>query len=155
MTDEYTCLSFRMDGPDQRPFLRDLLLNHAPPHRTILPDGEVWEWLNKKPEKEGQVTTPNEEDAWAQIDAISRKYTKEWLPRKDLRVRALGTERCVELGLGEMNDKFQMGQDMMDFHITQRNVGTMRELAATLIEACDFVEQANPKWATGLSGPPR
>jgi NADPH-dependent 7-cyano-7-deazaguanine reductase QueF len=33
------------------------------------------------------------------------------------------------------------------YHTTQRNVTTMRELAAAILATCDFVEHCNPAWA--------
>lgn len=72
-------------------------------------------------------------DAWKQLDDLQRKYTQEIEVRRDLVVTALGTERGVRLTLGARS--------------TQRNVSTMRELAQALLEACAFVEDANPEWA--------
>ena len=85
-------------------------------------------------------------DAWEQADVLRRRFTKEWLVRADLRVRALGTERCVEFGLGDTHDG--LNRFRMRFETTRRNVGTMREVAAALIAACDFVDEANPQWAS-------
>lgn len=89
-------------------------------------------------------------DAWRQHDDLLRRYTKEWLVRPDLQVRALATERAVEFGLGELGEgKLTDLTGMLAWHFTTRrgNVSTMRELALTLWSACDFVDASNPKWA--------
>jgi hypothetical protein len=92
-------------------------------------------------------------DAWKQLDDLQRKYTKEVEVRSDLVVTALGLERGVRVTLIQTN----YGQDPLhkrrhQYHSTQRNVSTMREFAQALLDACDFVDSANPGWAS-QSGP--
>jgi hypothetical protein len=96
------------------------------------------------------VTGP-EVDAWKQMHDLQDRYTREWEVRSDLEVTALGTERSVRLRVGDWSFN-KMKAFTPEPQITDRNVGTMRELAAALNAACDFVEQANPKWA-GLQTP--
>jgi hypothetical protein len=83
-------------------------------------------------------------DAWLQSFELRQKYTKEIEVRKDLQVYGLGTERTVRLALGYPLDH----DPIMRFKTIDRNVATMRELAHALLEACDFVEQSNPEWAS-------
>lgn len=68
-------------------------------------------------------------DAWEQLDDLRHKYGMEWNFRDDLFVFADGCERHI----------------MLNNH--QHNVCTVREYIAILEEACDFVEQVNPKWS--------
>lgn len=69
------------------------------------------------------------DDAWKQLHDLEEKYTRVWEFRPDLDVVAVGTERCVVL------------------NGVPHNVGTVREYVAVLVEACDFVDKANPTWA--------
>ena len=84
-------------------------------------------------------------DAWQQRADLLDRFHEEWNVRHDLRVEALACDRGVRLGLAypRTGDPF----DMREWHTTQRNVGTMRELAQALLAACDFVDAANPEWA--------
>jgi hypothetical protein len=84
-------------------------------------------------------------DAWEQLDELYRKFTRRWEVRTDLKVTARATDRTVELGLAEPLLKLH---EMRRWHVTTRNVVTMRDLAKCLNAACDFVENANPKWAS-------
>lgn len=87
-------------------------------------------------------------DAWKQLDDLEEKYTKEVEVRPDLVVTALGLERGVMFTLLETDHDYDtLDKRHYRHHSTQRNVSTMRELAQALLDACDFVEQANPKWA--------
>ena len=91
-------------------------------------------------------------DAWKQQDDLLRRFTKEWKVRADLRVTAHATERGVELEVGELREDYRGSLDIRGrfiWHSTdKRNVSTMRELANTLLAACDFVDESNPKWAS-------
>lgn len=88
-------------------------------------------------------------DAWQQLDDLQEKYTREVDVRHDLLVTALGLERGVKLTLMETNyNKAPLDKDRYRYHSTQRNVSTMRELAQALLDACDFVDQSNPVWAS-------
>lgn len=91
-------------------------------------------------------------DAWWQHDHLMRKYTKEWSPRSDLRVVAQATERGVELWIGELRPDWRGTLDIRGEYIWHssgcRSVITMRELAACINAACNFVETRNPKWAS-------
>lgn len=84
-------------------------------------------------------------DAWLQHDELLNKYTMEWEVRDDLHVVALACDRTVRFDLRHAPPKDEWG--MGSWYSTQRNVGTMRELAAAIIEACDFVDASNPQWA--------
>jgi hypothetical protein len=89
-------------------------------------------------------------DAWKQEHDLHEKFTKEWDVRPDLSVVALACDRTVRFDLRYSDDgPLKMGR----WHSTQRNVGTMRELANALLDACDFVEASNPKW-TARKGEP-
>ena len=78
-------------------------------------------------------TSDYENDAWYVHRKLLELYTKTFKPRNDITVVARGCHRSVELEL----DSF-LGRS--------HNIGTMRELAQALIDACDFVEASNPKW---------
>jgi len=82
-------------------------------------------------------------DAWKQEYELIKKYSTSVDVRPDLRVVALGCDRVVQFSLAYPPDEHGMRR----WHTTTRNVGTMRELAHALLEACDFVERANPTWA--------
>ncbi len=91
-----------------------------------------------------------EADAWKQAFDLNKRFTQTWEVRSDLEVTALGTKRNVRLRVGDWSFN-AMKQDPRDYtaepQITDRNVSTMRELANAILAACDFVDQANPKWA--------
>lgn len=101
-------------------------------------------------------TDRHSKDAWWKIREIWRKNSKEWEVRKDLVVTALGPTRCVRLRVGEWSFN-KMRANARDHKpepkITERNVGTMRELALAIWAACDFVEEVNPEWAKDLGEP--
>lgn len=89
-------------------------------------------------------------DAWEQHHDLVERYTKEWEPRPDLRVDAYGLDRSVRVSVGNLRDSqsplSKLGR--YDWHSSgQRNVSTMRELAESILAACDFVEGCNPQWA--------
>lgn len=90
-------------------------------------------------------------DAWAQLDDLLKQYTKRWEVRPDLAVLAHATKYCVELRMGEPRNNdhddplSKIGR--YRWHVTNRNVGTMKELAQALLKACEFVEESNQKWA--------
>lgn len=85
-------------------------------------------------------------DAWQQLYDLISEYTREWRPRDDLHVIAHATDRCVEFILWDQ--KPPAGSlEMRRYRSTKRNVGTMRELAEAILDACDFVEESNPEWA--------
>lgn len=88
-----------------------------------------------------------EPDAWKQHDQLVRKFTADWEVRSDLRIVALACDRAVRLEIASgVNAKFS---ELPNWHDSgPRNVSTMRELAYALLEACDFVEKANPTWAS-------
>ncbi len=85
------------------------------------------------------------DDAWKKMDDLRRANTPTWEPRNDLRVTAYGCGRVVRLEIGEPT---KIGLSKFHWNGTTRNISTMRELAHALLEACDFVEQANPGWAS-------
>lgn len=83
-------------------------------------------------------------DAWKQLHDLLGANTTSLDVRHDLSVTAHGCNRSVELNLAYHTDDVGMRR----WHSTgERNVGTMRELAQALLDACDFVEQVNPTWA--------
>jgi hypothetical protein len=85
-------------------------------------------------------------DAWEQLHDLWEENSKEWKVRPDLKVFARGPDRGVELRVGTSKRKV-MDQTFWNFYTTDRNVGTMRELAQALLDACDFVDAVNPEWA--------
>lgn len=85
----------------------------------------------------------SKQDAWRQQHELLEKFTTMVDVRADLRVTALACERTVRFSLGCPPNE----HGRRHWHETQRNVGTMRELAKALNEACDFVEMSNPVWA--------
>lgn len=93
------------------------------------------------------------DDAWKQHHDLLEKYTQEWTPRVDLKVWAHATDRAVEIEVGERRVPEPEGLTKLTKWIWhgsgQRNVGTMRELAHAILEACDFVDESNPVWAEG------
>jgi hypothetical protein len=98
----------------------------------------------------------NLKDAWKQKDDLIKKYTKEWQVRPDLLVTALAWDRGVQLEVGKFESPklSPRGKPYRrpNYAITNRNVTTMRELAQALLDACDFVIESNPEWAS-KSGP--
>lgn len=87
-------------------------------------------------------------DAWKQLDDLRTKYTTETEIRPNLIVTALGLERTVRLTFVETDTRVgEADKRRRRYHSTQRNVSTMRELAEAILEACYFVECANPEWA--------
>lgn len=91
-------------------------------------------------------------DAWKQYDNLYCKYTQEWNPRPDLKIIAHGLGRDVEIQIGERrepnSDKWAPLGKFIWHSAGPRNVSTMRELAQSLLDACDFVDESNPKWAS-------
>lgn len=91
-------------------------------------------------------------DAWHQLHVLLGRYTKEWKPRPDLRVTAHATDRNVEVEIGDRRENYSGPLDIRGRHIWHsagnRSVGTMRELAACIVAACDFVDESNPEWAS-------
>lgn len=83
-----------------------------------------------------------EPDAWRQAHELHQRFTTKVDVRADLRVMAHACDRTVSFGLGYERTDFGGWR----FHTTKRNVGTMRELANALLDACDFVEESNPEW---------
>lgn len=84
-----------------------------------------------------------EADAWQQYADLHERFTLANEVRPDLRVVALACQRGVRLELAE----FREDGERVWSTSGKRNVATMRELAAALIAACDFVDAANPEWA--------
>lgn len=94
-------------------------------------------------------------DAWEQVHRLWEEYTKDWQVRPDLKVTALGTDRTVRLAVGR-DPMYSLDPHPnpveRQFAVTDRNVNTMRELAEALLAACDFVDAANPEWASRRIG---
>ncbi len=90
-------------------------------------------------------------DAWKKLHDLLNRYTKEWDVRPDLSVTAHATDRGVEIQIGKRREDYRGKMDGRGEYAWQssgpRNVSTMRELAAAIITACDFVDESNPKWA--------
>lgn len=84
-------------------------------------------------DEHGEIAPPDV-DVWKQVHDLWKAYSRKWKVRSDLVVTALGPDRTVRLQVGSAD--------------VRRNVNTMRELAAALLAACDFVEMANPRWAS-------
>lgn len=91
------------------------------------------------------MKTP-EEDAWKQLHELWDKFSTRVDVRNDLRVEALGPDRAVRVSIAYPQQK---AHEIRRWHTSMpRNVGTMRELAQAIIDACDFVDAVNPKWAS-------
>jgi hypothetical protein len=98
----------------------------------------------------------NLKDAWKQKNDLLAKYTKEWKVRSDLVVTAIAWDRGVRLEVGrfdspKLDPSRRDGKPLVgprNYAITNRNVTTMRELAQALMDACDFVVESNPEWAS-------
>lgn len=85
-------------------------------------------------------------DAWKALDDLVRENSTEVQVRPDITVEALGCERAVRLSL-----RYEKGEGLKPdrWHDTgPRNVSTMRKVARALLDACDFVDAANPEWAS-------
>ena len=82
------------------------------------------------------------DDAWKQLHKLLEKFTRNWEVRKDIEVVARACDRGVELILWD-----HAGERACQLSTGKRNVSTMRELAAALTAACDFVDASNPIWA--------
>lgn len=89
-------------------------------------------------------------DAWKRLHDLYDETTATWDVRDDLKVRAMGPNRHVELTVGR-SAKMTPGAPREPYAVTERNVSTMRELAWALLDACDFVEDQNPAWASKLT----
>lgn len=95
-------------------------------------------------------------DAWKKYYDLLEKFTKKYEPRPDLCVTARAHERCVEIEIGVWDRKATNffdppGKPTGKYIWTsagKRNVSTMRELAQALLDACDFVDENNPVWAS-------
>ena len=76
-------------------------------------------------------------DAWQKHDDLVKSLTKVIETRPDITVIGNGWDRSVYLGF----------DSSADFTFRPHNVRTMRKLAKALNDACDYVEEVNPKWA--------
>lgn len=85
-------------------------------------------------------------DAWKQKDDLLTKFTKSTRVRPDIDVYAHATDRGVELRIRTETPSGPLEVPVWK-STGKRNVGTMRELAQALSDACDFVEESNPIWA--------
>lgn len=93
------------------------------------------------------VMDPVTVDAWEQVHNIWQEFCQTWEVRPYLLIDALGPDRHVQLRVGKRRDDDALG-GAWRYTSTTHNVGTMRELALALWAACDFVDAANPKWAS-------
>lgn len=94
-----------------------------------------------------------EDDAWKQYDALLEKFTQAVDVRSNIRVIARATDRGVELVVSKedwskVNPMTRIAPMETSTSTGSRNVSTMRELAQALMDACDFVDEANPLWAS-------
>lgn len=94
-----------------------------------------------------------EDDAWKQYDALLKKFTQIVDVRSNIQVIARATDRGVELVVSKedyskVNPITQIAPRKTYTSTGSRNVSTMRELAQALMDACDFVDEANPIWAS-------
>lgn len=90
-------------------------------------------------------------DAWELQRNLQQATTRSWEVRSDISVDALGADRCVRLTITERpSGEWDIPTVLA---VRQGNVITMRELAQTILAACDFVEEINPTWAEGISMP--
>lgn len=98
----------------------------------------------------GGKMTETSKDAWKLKSELEESFTLTLKPRGDLKAEGFGTDRCVKLTLRKENPSY----GPPTYLSTTRNVSTMRELAAAIIEACDYVDSVNPTWAShDFSGP--
>lgn len=91
------------------------------------------------------------DDAWKQHDDLIRQYTDKTKVRADIEVVARAVERGVEVRIGRRNPKATNSYEFPQWlwsSTGKRNVNTMRELAAAIVAACDFVDESNPVWAS-------
>lgn len=87
---------------------------------------------------------PYENDAWKRYYDLLNELSTRVEVRSDIHVTAKAYDRGVELVLFDGTEPLKR-----NFISTgSRNIGTMRELAKALNDACDFVEEQNPKWAS-------
>lgn len=86
------------------------------------------------------------DDAWKQYYDLLNRFTQAYEVRTDIEVIAKAWDRSVEVILWDE----QKGELVpRKFKSTgNRNISTMRELAACLNAACDFVEEMNPEWGS-------
>lgn len=97
------------------------------------------------------VAKKQPDDAWKQHDDLIRKYTDRTKIRPDIEVVARAVDRGVEVRIGRRNPQATSSYDFPQYlwqSTGKRNVSTMRELAAAITAACDFVDESNPTWAS-------
>lgn len=107
----------------------------------------------KDPKLIESVATPV--DAWKQYSELVEKFTTSTDVRTDISVTGRAWDRSVEVQLAKIDytkDEFDLRRKTW-FSSKPRNVSTMRELAYAILEACDFVDDNNPKWASNPKPP--
>lgn len=93
-----------------------------------------------------------EPDAWKQLSDLQDRFTRTWEIRHDLEVVALAHKRNVRLVMGDYTPAALDPAGIERGFITDRNVSTMREFALAILDACHFVEESNPRWASHPAG---
>lgn len=94
------------------------------------------------------VETDHSNDAWKKYYDLLDEYTRSYEVRADIEVTALAWDRGVEVTLREKIDANKFGREWDEISTGKRNVSTMREFANAILEACDFVDDSNPGWAS-------
>lgn len=90
-------------------------------------------------------------DAWKQYHDIVKKYTKELEYRENLKVVAKAHERHVLICAAEpVPGKSRHDIGYLHWIEIRKNITSAREFAECILDACDFVEQNNPEWASHL-----
>lgn len=88
-------------------------------------------------------------DAWKKYLDVINEFTEEYVVREnDIEVTAFGWDRGVEVTLYEKIDKSKFGREYASISTGRRSVATMREFAVAILDACDFVDEVNPGWAS-------
>lgn len=101
--------------------------------------------MTKKKETAEVPAEPVAPDAWALHYALLEQFTRVLEVRPDIKVYGYGCDRTVELV--SLKADGGGGPRRVSSPFGRRNVMTYRELAYALLEACDFVDAANPEWA--------
>lgn len=145
---EFFCESNHSEGPYSLfPYVKrvssgnSVYLRYDKLEERLNPPTPIWETDAYKPDPFEEYAN----DAWKIYHDLLEKYTLKTEIRSDIKVYGHATDRSVELILID----YQSDKSKIKTKSTgKRNIATMRELARALNEACDFVEEQNPKWAS-------
>lgn len=90
------------------------------------------------------------DDAYKKYLDLIKDSTKEWGYRENLTITALAHQRCVMICTHEI-DHTKARDDphrIKHSHEVRKNIASAREFAQSILEACAFVEEKNPGWAS-------